>query len=190
MAPNTMRFAPGDALIVVDLQRDFCPGGALPIAEGDTIVPFVNKLVEQATAAGACVVASRDWHPLGHMSFRSAGGLWPQHCVQGQEGARFHDDLRLPQDVVIISKGEARERDQYSAFDGTALAARLRDLGVCRVLIVGLAQDVCVRATALDAVAAGFETHVRLSATRPLTPEGGEAAVAALRKAGVILDKS
>lgn len=190
VANDAMRLQPDDALIVVDLQRDFCPGGALPVADGDKVVPLVNELIEEAVATGACVVASRDWHPLEHASFHDSGGLWPPHCVQGSEGAKFHADLRLPQDTMIVSKGEAPERDQYSAFDSTGLTDHLRRLGVHRVLIVGLAQEVCVRATAFDAVAAGFETHVRLSATRPLTSRGGRDAVEDLRNVGVVIEES
>ena len=190
MASSAMRLEPGDALIIVDLQRDFFPGGALPVADGNKVVPLVSELIEEAVAAGVCVVASRDWHPLGHSSFHDAGGLWPPHCVQGSEGAQFHADLRLPRDTIIVSKGEAPERDQYSAFDSTGLADHLRRLGVHRVLIVGLAQDVCVRRTAFDAVGAGFETHVRLSATRPLTSRGGRDAVEDLRHAGVVIEES
>lgn len=114
MSDEAMRLGRGDALIVVDLQRDFCPGGALPVPGGDEVVPLVNGLVEETTATGACVVASRDWHPLGHTSFHDAGGPWPQHCVQGSEGAQFHADLRLPPDALIISKGEARTGPIFS----------------------------------------------------------------------------
>ena len=190
MASDAMRLEPGDALIIVDLQRDFCPGGALPVADGDKVVQLVNELIKEAVATGVRVVASRDWHPPGHASFHDAGGSWPPHCVQGSEGAQFHPDLRLPQNTIIISKGEAPERDQHSAFDSTGLADHLRRLGARRLLIVGLAQDVCVRATALDAVAGGFETHVRLSGTRPITSKGGRDAVEELRRAGVVIEES
>ncbi|MBI1868102.1 MAG: isochorismatase family protein [Methylocystis sp.] len=190
MTSAATRFRPGDALIIVDLQRDFCPGGALPIAGGDDIAPVVNRLVEDAVAAHALVVASRDWHPPGHASFQAQGGPWPEHCVQGGDGAKFHAQLRLPQDAVIVSKGEQAEKDQYSAFEGTGLTDELRRRLVDRVLICGLAQDVCVRATALDAAGAGFKTHVLLFATRPVTPAGGQAAIADMRRAGVVVDAS
>ena len=188
MTSEAMRLRPGDALFVVDLQRDFCPGGALAVAEGDKIVPLANALIEEAGAAGARVVAVRDWHPPGHASFQEKGGPWPPHCVRDTDGARFHPDLRLPKDAIFISKGTALEHDQYSAFGGAELADRLRGLGVRRVLIVGLAQEFCVRETALDAAAAGFETHVRLSGTRPITAEGGRKAVEDLRRVGVIVE--
>ncbi|MEF3365232.1 isochorismatase family protein [Methylocystis sp. 9N] len=188
MASGAMRLRAGDALLVVDLQRDFCPGGALPVPDGDKIVPLANELIEEAVAADACVVAVRDWHPPGHASFHEKGGPWPPHCVQNSAGARFHDDLRLPENAILVSKGMALEQDQYSAFAVEGFADRLRSVGVRRVLIVGLTQEYCVRESALDAVAAGFETHVRLSGTRPITLEKGREAVEDLRHAGVIVE--
>ncbi|MGD9656246.1 MAG: isochorismatase family protein [Methylocystis sp.] len=184
-----MRLKPGDALILVDVQRDFCAGGALEIPDADRIVPLVNGLIVEADAAGVPIVASRDWHPPGHASFHEAGGPWPAHCVQGGEGAQFHPDLRLPERAIIVSKGEAPERDQLSAFDATGLADRLRSLGVRRVLIVGLALDVCVLETALDAALEGFETHLRLAGARAITREGARAAVEKMRKAHVVVEE-
>ena len=189
MAGAEMRLRSGDALIILDVQRDFCAGGALEVADADAIIPVVNTLVEEAVAAGAPVVATRDWHPPGHASFQEAEGPWPAHCVQGSEGAQFHPDLRLPERAIIVSKGEARDRDQLSAFNETRLANRLRDLGVRRVLIVGLALDVCVLETAMDAASEGFETHVRLSGARAITAEGGRNAVEKLRKAQVVVEE-
>jgi nicotinamidase/pyrazinamidase len=188
MPSEAMRLKPGDALIVLDVQRDFCAGGALEVAGADSILPTVNALIEEAVAVGAPVVASRDWHPPGHASFHEAGGPWPAHCVQGSAGAQFHPDLRLPERAIIVSKGEAAERDQLSAFNATGLADRLRDLGVRRVLIVGLALDVCVFETALDATSEGFETHVRLSGARAIAPDGGKDAVEKMRKAHVVIE--
>jgi nicotinamidase/pyrazinamidase len=149
----------------------------------------VNALIEEATEARALVVASRDWHAPGHSSFVSAGGPWPEHCVQATPGADFHEDLRLPKDAMIVSKGERAEADQYSALAGTGLADELRRRRIRRVMITGLAQDVCVRATALDAVRAGFETHVFLPGTRPITPEGGRQAITDMIAAGVFVDE-
>ncbi len=183
-----MRLLAGDALLVVDVQRDFCSGGALPIADADEIVPMINDLIEEAIEAKALVVASRDWHPPDHSSFRAFGGIWPGHCVQGSDGAKFHAALRLPDDTLIVTKGQTVDKDQYSAFDATGLADELRRRGVKRVLICGLAQNACVRATALDAVEAGFETHLRLSATRALVPAHGEEAVAEMVYAGVLVE--
>ncbi|MBM3563284.1 MAG: isochorismatase family protein [Alphaproteobacteria bacterium] len=189
MSGERMRLKPGDALIILDVQRDFCAGGALEVADAEKIIPVVNTLVEEAVAVGAPVVASRDWHPPGHASFHEAGGPWPAHCVQGGKGAQFHPDLRLPERAIVISKGEAPERDQLSAFNETRLADRLRNLGVRRVLIVGLALDVCVLETALDAASEGFETHVRLSGARAITAEGGRNAVEKMRKAQVVVEE-
>jgi nicotinamidase/pyrazinamidase len=184
-----MKLQPGDALIILDLQRDFCAGGALEVPDADAIVPVVNGLIAEADAAGVPIFASRDWHPPGHASFHEAGGPWPAHCVQGGAGAEFHPDLRLPEHAIIVSKGEVPERDQLSAFDATGLADRLRRLGARRVMIVGLALDVCVLETALDAVSQGFETHVRLSGARAITTEGARVAVEKMRKAHAVIEE-
>ena len=124
-----MRFHPDDALLVVDVQRDFCPGGVLAIAGADEIIPTINRLIDEATAAGAKVVASRDWHPANHSSFKAQGGRWPRHCMAGSRGAEFHHDLRLPLGASVVSKGTDCNEDQYSAFDGTGLVERLRSPG-------------------------------------------------------------
>jgi nicotinamidase/pyrazinamidase len=182
------RFQPGDALVIVDVQPDFCPGGALPIERGDEVVPALNRAIDAARAAGVPVYASRDWHPRGHLSFAERGGPWPVHCVQDTPGARFHPDLRLPADVRVVTKGTRFDKDQYSAFDETGLAEELRREQVTRVWIGGLAEDVCVKATALSAQEAGFEVHVLAEATRPVTREGGEQAREELRDAGVIIE--
>jgi nicotinamidase/pyrazinamidase len=182
------RMREGDALIVVDVQRDFCPGGSLPITEGDKVVPVLNDWIAQANQAGIPVFASCDWHPADHLSFQPQGGEWPVHCVQETEGATLHPDLRLPDDVVIVRKGDRDDRDQYSALDETGLVEELRRREVERVWIGGLAEDVCVRATALDAAKAGFDTHLIADATKPVTAAGGEAARAEMRDAGVIIE--
>jgi len=175
---------PGDALIVVDVQIDFCPGGALPIDGGGAVVPVLNRWLEAASQAGVPVYASRDWHPAQHLSFKESGGLWPSHCLQDSEGARFHPALRLPASTVLVTKGVRFDRDQYSAFDETGLATELRRAGARRVWIGGLAQDVCVRATVLGARKEGFETIVISDATRPVTRDGGIEATEEMRQAG------
>jgi nicotinamidase/pyrazinamidase len=185
MADPRRAFAPGDALLLVDVQIDFCPGGALPIGEGDTVVPVLNRWIEAAADARVPVYASRDWHPRGHLSFTDAGGEWPTHCLQDSAGARFHPDLRLPDSTVVVTKGMRVDRDQYSAFDETGLADELKKRGVKRVWVGGLAQDVCVRATALDARRHGFDTIVIRDATRPVNAAGGERANAEMSEAGV-----
>jgi len=187
MANGTPALKPGDALLIVDVQNDFCPGGALPIAGGDAVVPVLNAWIAAAQQAGVPVAASRDWHPRRHPSFAAEGGPWPEHCVQDTPGAAFRADLALPAETVTVAKGTRFDQDQYSAFDGTGLAELLRRLGVARLWVGGLALDVCVRATALDARRAGFEVHLIKEAARPVTPQGGREALVELAAAGVIL---
>jgi len=181
----------GDGLLLVDVQNDFCPGGALPIEDGDTVVPVLNRWIEAAQAKGIPIYASRDWHPVQHMSFDGHGGQWPPHCIQDTDGAAFHPELRLPDTVVKITKGVRFDQDQNSAFDQTGLEKQLTRDKVKRLWIGGLALDVCVLATVLDAGKLGFEVHVILEATRPVTPEGGQEAVRTMCEAGAeIVDES
>src|SRR4051794_8753323 len=109
----------GDALLIIDVQNDFCPGGALPIEHGDAVVPILNTWIGAAEAGGVPVYASRDFHPRTHLSFTQSGGRWPVHCLQDSDGARFHPDLRLPDTAIVVTKGTRFDRDQNSAFDGT-----------------------------------------------------------------------
>lgn len=182
------RLGAEDALIVVDVQPDFCPGGKLAIEKGDDVIPVLNEWIAAAREKGVPVYASRDWHPAHHVSFEESGGQWPEHCVQDTSGAMFHPDLDLPEDAVKISKGTRLDKDQYSAFDNTGLADHLEQRGIKRVWIGGLAEDVCVHATVLDACKAGFDTHLISDATRPVTPEGGEKARREMEAAGAHLD--
>jgi nicotinamidase/pyrazinamidase len=177
-------FSPGDGLVIVDVQNDFCPGGALPIKEGDAVVAVLNRWIAAALAENVPVFASRDWHPVGHVSFKESGGPWPPHCLQDSEGARFHPDLMLPGSAVIVTKGVRFDQDQHSAFDQTGFAWYLRKRGITRLWVGGLAEDVCVLATVLDARKEGFEVMVIQNGTRPVTPEGGEKAAREMRKAG------
>jgi len=179
-----------DALIIVDVQRDFCAGGALAVPDGDGVVPVLNRWIEAATSAGASIYASRDFHPSGHISFRESGGPWPPHCVQDTAGAEFHPGLRLPAFTRLVTKGVRFDRDQNSAFDGTGLAAELRRRGVGRVWVGGLAQDVCVRATVLDAIEEGFEVRVIGAATRPVDPDAAAKVCAELEKAGAKIEEA
>lgn len=178
--------ARGDALLVVDVQNDFCPGGALPIEQGDAVVPVLNTWIAAAVSAGIPVYASRDWHPQAHVSFRESGGPWPVHCLQDSPGAQFRADLRLPEDAVKITKGVRFDHDQNSAFDETGLAADLQRHGIRRLWIGGLAQDVCVLATVLDARAAGFGVTVIRDATRGTTRDGCARADERMRDAGAL----
>jgi nicotinamidase/pyrazinamidase len=173
-----------DALIVVDVQNDFCPGGALPVPEGDRVVPVLNEYLARAASAHMPVFASRDWHPASTAHFASQGGPWPAHCVQGTPGAEFHAGLRLPPDAGIVSKGTGALDDGYSAFegrlpDGRDLAAALRAAGVTRVYVGGLATDYCVRATVLGALAGGFAAVWLRDASRPVELRPGDGARAA-----------
>ncbi len=183
---------PGDALIVVDVQRDFLPGGALGVPEGDAVVPVINRCVARFQAAGLPVVASRDWHPQGHCSFAEQGGPWPPHCVAGTPGAELADALELPADCLLVSKATTEEKDAYSAFEGTDLAERLRDLGVTRVFVGGLATDYCVLNTALDARKHGFRVVLLEDAVRAVDvqPGDGERALGRMRESGCALASS
>ena len=178
----------GDALLIVDMQRDFGPGGALPVDDGDKIVPVINSWITAAVAKDVPVYASRDWHPVGHISFQERGGPWPPHCIQDSDGAKFHSDLALPDSTVIVTKGVRFDQDQNSAFDQTGLAAQLRKDGIRRLWVAGLAEDVCVLATVLDGCREGFEVVLLEQGTRPITPESGEQARRQMHEAGARID--
>ncbi len=172
-----------EALIVVDVQNDFCPGGALEVAEGDAVVEPINRLAE----AAPFVVATRDWHPADHWSFEERGGPWPVHCVRGTPGAELHPGVDRSQIDAIVDTGRDPDRPGYSGFEDTGLEQLLREHGVDTVHVAGLALDYCVKATALDAKRAGFDVVVHRDATRAVevTPGDGERAVEELREAGV-----
>ncbi len=177
------------ALVIVDLQNDFCPGGSLAVPDGDRIVPAVNELIERFSRAGLPIFATRDWHPENHVSFKAQGGLWPPHCVQNTPGARFHPGLRLPDSATVISKADSEEKDAYSGFEGTDLAALLKKAGVDRIVVCGLATDYCVKATALDGLRAGLKVVVVEDAIRGVDVQPGDAekTLAELQKAGASL---
>jgi len=165
---------PGDALIVVDVQNDFLPGGSLPVPGGDEIVPLLNDYIAAFERAGLPVFATRDWHPAEHCSFRRRGGPWPVHCVAGSTGAAFAPDLRLPPSAVVVSKGTAPERDAYSGFEDTDLDARLGAAGARRVFVGGLATDYCVLDTVKEALARGYATVLLADAVRAVDVEPGD----------------
>ncbi|MEM4285034.1 MAG: nicotinamidase [Candidatus Nitrosocaldus sp.] len=158
----------GSALIIVDMQNDFMPGGSLPVPDADKIIPIINKYIEIFMNKGLPIFASRDWHPPNHISFKQRGGVWPVHCVRNTLGAKFHPDLKLPRSTIIISKATDPNREAYSAFDRTELADRLREKSIKRVFIAGVATDYCVKNTALDALEHGFETILLEDATKGL----------------------
>ncbi len=179
----------GKALIIVDIQNDFCPGGALAVSGGDQVVPVLNKLLQQADMLS---VATRDWHPEDHCSFKSQGGPWPAHCVAGTFGADFHHKLYRSFIEQVVSKAMVRDQEAYSGFQGTELAGYLHLCGISRVFIGGLATDYCVKATALDAVNKGFKTYLILDACRAVNvnPDDGDKAVQEMISAGVIITTS
>lgn len=169
------------ALLIVDVQNDFCPGGALQILKGDRVVKPINRAVELFCAAGLPVLASRDWHQPDTRHFRDFGGVWPVHCVQGTPGAAFHPDLRLPEGAVVLSKGINPELDGYSAFegvtvDGVKLAELLRELQVRKLYICGLATDYCVLCTTREALRNGYEVTVLTDAVAGVDIVPGESA--------------
>lgn len=169
------------ALLIVDLQNDFCPDGALPVPGGDRVVEPLNRAAKRFAAAGLPVLASRDWHPPETKHFRESGGLWPPHCVQGSAGGAFHPDLRLPEGSVVISKGADPERDSYSAFeaateDGRVLMELLAARGVRHIFVGGLATDYCVRSSVLDALKAGFAVTVLTDAVAGVDVNPGDSA--------------
>ena len=174
-----------DALIVVDVQNDFCAGGALAVPDGDAVVPRLNRLMAEAEL----VVATRDWHPPDHASFLAAGGPWPPHCVAGTEGAELNPRLDTSHIDIIVNKGRERGEEGYSGFQGTDLERLLRERGVDSIDIGGLALDYCVRATALDARRIGLEVVLHRGATRAVdvSPGDGERAIEELREAGVTI---
>ena len=145
-------------LVVVDIQKDFCPGGAVPVYEGDKVIPILNKYVQRFVGAGAPIVFTRDWHPPDHNSFKSQGGSWPPHCIQNSDGAKLHPDLVVPPGAEIVSKADKKD-EAYSFFEGTDLAERLHRRGIKRLLVGGLATDYCVKETVLDGLRLGFEVY-------------------------------
>ena len=175
-----------DALIIVDVQRDFCSGGALSVPEGEKIIPVLNRYIEKFSKAGVLIVATRDWHPPNHVSFKNYGGTWPPHCIQGTSGADFHPDLKLPKEAKIVSKASSADKEAYSGFDGTDLERELKDAGIRRVFIGGLATDYCVKSTVLDALNLGFETVLLLDAIKgvDVNPGDSERAVREMLEGG------
>ena len=165
---------PSEGLVVVDLQNDFLPGGALAVSGGDQVVGVLNRWIEAYTEAGRPVVLTRDWHPPDHCSFRAQGGPWPPHCVAGTPGAEFAPGLARPGSAIVVSKATEPEAEAYSGFQGTGLADRLRGLGVEKLYVGGLATDYCVLETVSDALSEGFEVEVILPAIRAVEAEPGD----------------
>ena len=172
-----------DGLIVVDVQNDFCEGGALEVPDAEAVVEPINELMERIPF----VVATRDWHPPNHRSFQTEGGPWPVHCVRGTGGAELHPRIHTSQIDAIVDAGREPEHEGYSGFEHTELERLLRERDVDSVHVAGLALDYCVKATALDARTLGFDVGLHLDGTRAIDAEPGDAdrALAELREAGV-----
>lgn len=186
-----IRVGEGDALLVVDVQNDFLPGCKLAVPRGDEVVAVLNGYLALARRQGIGVFASRDWHPAGHCSFASRGGPWPVHCVAGTPGAAFAPGLELPAEAVIVDKGTQEDAEAYSAFAGTDLARRLREFGVKRLLIGGLATDYCVLASVRDALREGFEVLVLEDAVRAVNASAadGELALREMQDKGAMITR-
>jgi nicotinamidase/pyrazinamidase len=179
------------ALLIVDVQNDFCPNGALHVPDGDRVVAPINRAIERFRVEGLPVLASRDWHPPVTRHFQEHGGRWPAHCIQETTGAAFHPELRLSPDVVILSKGTDPDRDSYSAFDGMTVDGKLleellEEGGIEHLYIGGLATDYCVKATALEGLLLGKKVTILTDAIAGVDLEPGDSdrALAAIRQAG------
>ncbi len=177
-----------DALIVVDVQNDFCPGGALAVPAGDEVVDVINGVMPYFSY----VVATQDFHPPGHSSFTEQGGPWPVHCVQATTGAELHPELQQETIDEVVQKGTDPRTDGYSGFTGTDLADRLRSRGIKRVFVAGLATDYCVRSTTIEAIENGFDAVVLADAIRAVDVNAGDgdAAVGDMRKAGAAIESA
>jgi len=187
-------FESGDALLLVDPQNDFCPGGSLAVVDGDAVMPVLNAWAAAAELAGAPIFVSRDWHPPRTTHFAEFGGVWPPHCVAGTPGAEFHPALAVPADAIVVSKGMGEDEDAYSAFQardgtGTPLATLLRARGISRLVIMGLATDYCVKESVLAGLHQGFAMKVVPAGIRAvnLQAHDGEEALQAMQQAGASL---
>lgn len=166
-------------LLIIDVQNDFCPGGALPVAGADAIIPILNRYIRLSLKRGLPIFASRDWHPRKTRHFKKFGGRWPIHCVQNTEGAQFHPCLRLPMETVILSKGMDPNKESYSAFQGVdsnriRFIKLLRTFGIDHILAGGLATDYCVRWSVLDAIKYGFKVTLLRDAIKGVDLEPGD----------------
>jgi nicotinamidase/pyrazinamidase len=182
---------PRSALLFVDVQNDFCPGGALAVPDGDRVVAALNRYIKVAEAEGTPIYASRDWHPPNTAHFTSQGGQWPIHCVRGTKGAEFHPSLELPRQATIITKGDSPDRDGYSAFEGhtdgaKSLLTDLQERRINHLYVGGLATDYCVKHSVLDALKAGLHVTLLEDAIAGVDVQPGDsaAAIEEMRRAG------
>ncbi|MCP5243124.1 MAG: isochorismatase family protein [Burkholderiales bacterium] len=185
------RLLSGDALIIVDLQNDFLPGGSLPVAGGNKIIPMLNRYITDFHARRLPIVATRDWHPINHCSFESFGGPWPPHCIANTEGAAFPTALQLPACTKIISKATTQSKDAYSAFSDTPLNELLHSLNVKRLFFGGLATEYCVLNTVKDAIRFHYVTFILEDAVCAINqqPDDGHDALLTMKRLGAIPTK-
>ncbi len=188
MTQSTIKLHRHDALLIVDVQNDFLPGGSLAVVGAEAIIPVLNRYIDFFTLRSLPVFASRDWHPVRHCSFSDRGGPWPGHCVAGTPGAEFSSLLKLPQQLFVISKATHEDQDAYSAFDGTNLANLFMQHGVERLFIGGLATDYCVLHTVQDALKHGFAVSLLVDAVGAVNvvADAGERAIDAMLSAGAV----
>jgi len=179
------------ALLIVDVQNDFCPGGALAVPQGDKIVPVLNKYMLIFSKKKWPIFASRDWHPKQSKHFKKFGGPWPEHCIQNTRGARLHPGLRLPEETIVISKGMDPDKDSYSAFQavdakGTEFFELLKSSGTKELFVGGLATDYCVKSSVLDALKFGFKVKLLIDAIKGVNikPEDSEQAIEEMVRGG------
>lgn len=181
------------ALLVVDMQKDFCPGGRLPVKDCLGIIENINKYLVKFKERNYPIFASRDWHPSETSHFKEHGGKWPEHCIQDTEGAEFHPELRLPEDVIIISKGVSKDKDSYSAFEGhsknhKSLEALLKEMGIRELYVCGVATDYCVKSSSLDALGLGLKVYLLMDAIKgvDVNPGDSQRALDEMLKSGVV----
>lgn len=179
----------GDALIIVDVQNDYLPGGKLGISHGDQVVPILNGYIDLFLTKGLPIIATRDWHPVNHRSFQAQGGPWPPHCIADSHGAQFAADLRLPLDTAIISKVTVSDKETDSGFEGAELEAVLRSHGVRRVFVGGLAADYCVLNTVKDALENSYQVFLLGDAIRAVNvhPDDGRKAEQEMIAKGAVM---
>lgn len=182
----------GDALLIVDIQKDFLPGGKLAVPDGNDVLPLLLSCISKFESCGLSIFATRDWHPTNHCSFPEQGGVWPIHCVADSSGAMPPSSFRLPSSTVIVTKGTAPETEGYSGFQGTTMDAQLKEAGVRRLFVGGLATDFCVLNTVKDALDLGYQVYLLSDAIRAvnLQPNGGIKAIEAMLERGAILIES
>jgi nicotinamidase/pyrazinamidase len=185
----------GDALLIVDAQVDFFPGGALPVPDGEAILPVINEWIQAASENNIPLFFSRDWHPNNHCSFKENGGEWPMHCVQHTKGASLHPGIHLPSSPLFINKGQEAAEEAYSAFMATteedvSLITLLNEKNIKRIWLAGLAEDYCVYETALAGRAHGYEVNLILNATKPIAIESGLNALLKMEESGVVIHRT